>query len=173
MSDFHQKCIGMIMTFFVESGHTLSQDDINILNLGSDKWGNYIGKLTQFYKTINSGFFSCAAKGVPLTDISFIEHKFGFSLDKNYPNASNSFLKFATTYWTFKIVLDSGNTNDYNWIGAQILVKLENEIASVFFPTPGPVKIPKLFRKSMQKSLIKSSGANIDIKDFFRRNPYL
>ena len=56
---------------------------------------------------------------------------------------------------------------------AQFLSEIEHKIASVFFPTSGPVSLPVKLREKTQRDLIEASGVPIDVDNFIRGNPLL
>lgn len=129
--------------------------------------------LRPLIKPMWKGFFYCAAEGHAFLPPQLIKEKFGYSLEENYPAASASFLRFATTYWTFKLVQSELLPTHQEKFLTQLLSKFETDIASVFFPTPGPMTIPARQREEAQRELIRESGAPIDIEDFIRGNPML
>lgn len=130
-------------------------------------------EIESLYEPMWRGFFHCAAQGLAFLAPSSIKERFGRSLEENYPGASSTFLRFATTYWTFKLMEGELFPEHSNKGLAQILSKLEFEIGSIFFPTPGPVPAPEHKREQAQREIIRDSGASIDVEDFIRGNPIL
>ena len=131
-------------------------------------------RVATLYRTLSSGFFHSAAVGYAFVPPERIQHKFGSSLETRYRGATPTFVRFATSYWTLKLM------NEDLWMAfqavsgakitlhTQLLGKLENDIASVFFPTPGPMRLPQFLRKRMQRKIIVGSGADIDIRELLR-----
>lgn len=126
-------------------------------------------------EAMNCGFYKCAAEGYAFTLVSRIKERFGRSLEENYPGGSHAFLRFATSYWTLKLVQDDlwRDREHSNKLIFQLLSGLDLNIGSVFFPTPGPHKIPANLREQEQRRLILASGAKIDIEEFIKGNPIL
>jgi hypothetical protein len=130
--------------------------------------------LADLYTNIFNGFFKCAADGYEFTPENRINKWFGgISLKENYPDPSEAFIRFAKTYWTFKRIWRDLSEGYNNLIIFKLLSKLEIDIATVFFPTPGPWTIPVEKREQAQRQLILESGANIDVDEFISGNPIL
>lgn len=125
------------------------------------------------YDPLLRAFFHAAAEGHKFLPLSEIKEYFGASLEENYPGASKTFMNFAETYWTFKLVHGRMFPTHTNLAIYQLLGELEQAIASVFFPTPGPLTIGAKKREDAQRELIKESGAPIDVEDFISGNPIL
>ncbi|MFH1543185.1 MAG: hypothetical protein ABIE03_01480 [Patescibacteria group bacterium] len=124
------------------------------------------------YDNLIKGYFLLGVKGHKFTDINRIREFFGRSLEDNYPEASETFLKFATTYWTFKLYLqDFRNLSEY--YAFLILSRLEFDTASIFFPTPGLHFISSIEREKTQRELLKVLAPEINIEDFIKGNPIL
>jgi len=130
-------------------------------------------RIAELLDGASTGFFHLAAKGHAFVPVQEIKDHFGSSLKENYPGASGSFLRFATTYWTYKLMQSALFPAHHQKAISQILLQIENDIASVFFPTPGPIVIPVKQREEAQREMIKASDAPIDIEDFIRGNPIL
>jgi hypothetical protein len=119
------------------------------------------------------GFFFSGAKGHVFADPSDIAQHFGLTLERNYPEASPAFLRFAYTYWTLKIIVSSkmkvGDTLAWN-----LLAAYESQILRpLFFPTFGPSVVPPDQREAAQRLMIAKSGAPVDLDEFMRGNPIL
>ena len=129
--------------------------------------------LADLYTNIFNGFFKCADDGYEFTPENRINKWFGgVSLKENYPDSSEAFIRFAKTYWTFKRIWRDLSEDYNNLIIFKLLSKLEIDIATVFFPTPGPWKIPVEKREQAQRQLILESGAKIDVAEFISGNPF-
>jgi hypothetical protein len=118
------------------------------------------------------GYLTLAVKGYKFTEIDKIKENFGKTVEKNYPEASKSFIKFAETYWTFNLCLRSFISEKLvNYVAYSLLFDLEHRVASIFFPTPGPITIPSNERERTQREILKDF--DIDIEDFIKGNPIL
>ena len=120
-----------------------------------------------------SGFFVVATEGHTFAPLSLVKQKFGRTLEVNYPEAGPAFLAFARSYWTLKLVTDHADYSPSSLTGHQLLALLEQNVASVFFPTPGPIKIDPDQRETTQRELISRFAPGIEIEDFIERNPIL
>jgi hypothetical protein len=157
----------------VNGGGHLSNYDLEMFKEEPSEAEKYIARRGEIYESIFKGFFHCAAKGLTFVPEEKIIERYGNSIKKNYPEASNEFLKFAKTYWTLKIILDDlTDSGELECLGGHFLAKLEGDIGPVFFPFPGIIISP-LTREKSQKQLIERSGANINIEKFIEGNPIL
>ena len=142
-----------------------SREEVKYL---SDEQKKSLGK---FYDNLTKGYILLAIKGYEFTKIDRIEEKFGSTMEENYPEASESFIKFARTYWTFQIHLLEDLTGSSNYLAYSYLASLHAIIASGFFPMPGPATIPSNKREEIQREVLKDF--DIDIEDFIKGNPIL
>lgn len=122
------------------------------------------------YKAID-GFFHCAAKNVVFADVDRISKFYGRGLKQAYPGASPTFMKLARTYWTFKVVLIECLSDDS--LCVSLIATIDANFCGVFFPTPGPFGPPRTQRMVAMRTLIEGSGADLDVEDCLRSNPYL
>jgi len=160
-------------TLIVNGDGNLSNDDLEMFNEEPSKAEKYIARIGEIYGNIFKGFFHCAAKGLAFVPEERIIERYGNSLERNYPEASNEFLRFAKTYWTLKIILgDLTDSGGLECLGGHFLAKLEGDIGPVFFPYPGIIISP-LMREKSQRQLIEKSGADINIKKLIEGNPIL
>jgi hypothetical protein len=113
-----------------------------------------------------------ATDGWEFVPQSRIKERFGKSLADNYPEAGPAFLRFAVSYWTLKL-LSSDLWDERATVVAQLIAALEAQIGSVFFPTPGPVRIDPVQRETTQRALLTELAPRIDLQDFIGRNPIL
>lgn len=120
-----------------------------------------------------SGFMHLAAKGHEFPVSIGVGQLFGRSLEENYPEANEVFLKFARTYWTYTLRLDEWINRDTRTRLGDVLFNVESIIRGTFFPTPGPLKISAERREKEQRSLFRQTGAPIDVDEFMRGNPIL
>ncbi len=173
MSDYREQVFSAIRTLVTSGGGLLTDDDTNVLGKAHEVAGEYIEALAEIYNAMQYGFFHCAAIGTVMVPEDSINSRFGLSINDNYPEANEVFLRFAKTYWSLNILVNDTMQNDMEWIGAALLVKLEKSIGPLFFPFPGPATIPPSRREKDQRECIKVSGANIDIEEFMKGNPIL
>jgi len=118
-------------------------------------------------------FFEKVSKGETFGDITRIKERFGDTLESNYGISNGPFFNLAKTYWTFKIEVNDLRENDIAPVLAQILIDFEFLMASVFFPTPGPKKIPVNLRREKQRELLEEFAPDLDIDRFLNENPIL
>ncbi len=174
MENYSIYIIAALKTLIFNGEGSLSNDDLKMFKGESSKAEKDTMRIGEIYENTLKGFFHCAAKGFTFIPEEIIIEKYGRSVEQNYPEASNEFLKFAKTYWTLKILVDnlikSGKTD---CLESYFLGKLEQVIGPLFFPFPGPMKISPKMREKDQRELLKASGANIDIEKFIKGNPIL
>lgn len=63
--------------------------------------------------------------------------------------------------------------DQHDLVLAQILARTEGAIASVFFPTPGPVVIWVRQRRQQQRQMLEEYAPNIGVEAFLENNPLL
>jgi hypothetical protein len=128
--------------------------------------------LIEPYEAILFHIFQKAIRNESFGDVGKIKKEFGSSLEENYGVSTGYFLSLARSYWTFKLELDELRRNDYQLTIYQVLASAEFEIASRFFPTPGPLRTPNWTRKLTQKEFLKKYAPAVNINDYFKSNPY-
>jgi hypothetical protein len=173
MINYHEQALSALKTFVVNGGGSITDDDLSIFEKKLNEMKQHAKYFQEIYNTVFRGFFQCASKGLILAPERRVAEMFGDSIEDNYPEANEIFLKFARTYWTLKVVVHDLMENDIDWGGAHILVKLEQDIGPVFFPFPGPKRIAPSIREKFQRQLLKDYKANIDIEEFMKGNPIL
>lgn len=167
-----REAMAVLKKLVVCGGDTLAGSDEELLRKKPGTAMEHKGRMGKIYETAFNGFFHCATEGQTFVPEERIKETYGNSLKDNYPEANNSFLDFAKTYWTLKILVTS-LYEDMDWIGANIILQIERDIGSVFFPHPGPAEIYYKKREKTQRELIESSGAKIDIDEFVKGNSIL
>lgn len=106
-------------------------------------------------------------------DPSRVTHHFGRSLEENYGVTSGPFLNVAKAYWTFKLEVQDILPQYYDtWIG-QALIAVELRLAQLFFPTPGPISIPKKLRRNAQREYLQAAAPTFEIERYLKENPML
>lgn len=132
------------------------------------------------YERILRGYFYLAAEGKTVVSPTEITAQSGRTLRENYPEANDIFLRFANTYWTFRLWLDDkvrdnplGDSLQGQPVVSMLLSALEVQISGLFFPTPGPLSVEPEEREATQRQVFKTLGVPIDIKAFIIGNPIL
>jgi hypothetical protein len=128
------------------------------------------------YEGMWIGLFHAAASGVAFLPIDVVENRFHRTLEENYPEASPSFLKFARSYWTFRMLQEQLVEHHPGRVITVAFQRVERDIGSVFFPMPSPMGRPLISarrREKTQRELIRVSGAPIDVEDFIGGNAIL
>jgi hypothetical protein len=106
-------------------------------------------------------------------DPNRVTQRFGRSLQENYGVGNGPFLDVANAYWTFKLEMQDILPNYYDtWLG-QALIAVEFRIAQLFFPTPGPISMPKRLRKKAQREYLQEAAPNFAIEQYLKENPML
>jgi len=105
--------------------------------------------------------------------ITKVEQKFGNSLEANYNILNCPFIDMAKTYWTYKLEVEDLFPKYHNLVLSQVLLQIEKDIASVFFPAPGPSIIWVRQRREKQRQLLEQYASGIDISAFLENNPIL
>lgn len=173
-----KKAFQGVYEFFKRKKERMTDEQRSILLTSEDKINSqpekYLDQLNAIYKIMFNGFFCCAADGFAFVPENKIKEYYGKSLRENYPSYSSStFMKFATSYWTLKILTSQLFPKYKKLMLYQLLKKLEIEISAYFFPTPGLLVIDPIERKAVQVELLLQSGAKIDIEEFISGNPFL
>src|SRR5207245_1605199 len=128
-------------------------------------------RFKQAFDLFTRYFFKMGAQGITFGDVRKIKEMFDDSLEENYGLSSGPFLNLARTYWTFKIELDDLTAENRDFPLTTILRSLEHNVASVFFPTPGPLRMPVSARAAMQKQMLQAYAPEVDIDRFIAENP--
>lgn len=144
-------------------------------------YGNEIGtpsgdlhdRFEGLYEAAYQGFFHCAADGVAFVPVGSDGGDFDLSLEDNYPGAGAAFQRFATSYWTLR-VLEGRVARRYAGVGLQqILCGIEARIARLVFLDPDADPLEPSARAAEQRRAITESGAPIRIEEFLLGNPLL
>jgi hypothetical protein len=117
--------------------------------------------------------FTKAAAGDAFGDPGRIKQRFGESVEENYGLYQGPFINLAKAYWTYKLEIGDLFPKYGETALAVILARVEADVASVFFPTPGPYKIPVETRKAKQIELLSKYAPEMDIQRYLRENPML
>lgn len=120
-------------------------------------------------KAAIAAIFQKAANGETFGEVSRIKQVFGATLE----DKSGPFLAFAQAYWTFKVEMNDLLPKHRQLLLTQILMAAEEEVASVFFPTPGRMTIPNSKRREAQVMMLQHYAPHIDVDRFLTDNPLL
>jgi hypothetical protein len=118
-------------------------------------------------------FFKKVSNGETFGSLSRIKKQFGRSLEENYGMSSGPFINMAKTYWTYKLEVGDLIPENNDLILSQILLKIEIDIAGVFFPTRGPIEVPMNERRKTQRQILQEYATGINVDAFLANNPIL
>lgn len=129
--------------------------------------------IEEMWEVITRCFFNKIMRGETFGSISRVEERLGSPVEKNYELSSGPFVNMARTYWTYKIEVHDLFPKYYDLALSQVLLKVEGDIASVFFSTPDAAVIWVGQRREMQRKLLKQYAPKINIDIFLENNPIL
>jgi hypothetical protein len=129
--------------------------------------------LAEAYDIMTRFFYSKASRGETFGSIGRVKERFGRSLEENYGLSSGSFIDMAKTYWTYKLEVKDLFPQHSKCSLSQVLLQIENEIAGIFFPTPGPMQISVSQRREAQRQLLQEYASGMDIERFLSESPIL
>jgi len=118
-------------------------------------------------------FFKKVTLGETFGPITRVEQKFGHSLESNYAVSDGPFFDMAKTYWTCKLEIEDLLPKYYNLVMTRVLLQIEGNVGSVFFPFPGPAIIWVRERRETQRELLEEYATDMDIDAFLNNNPLL
>ncbi len=117
--------------------------------------------------------FQRAKTGTVFGELARVQQQFGRTLEENYGLTTGPFLALARTFWTFKIEVNDLFPNQVQLVMTQVLMAVEQEVASVFFPTPGPFVIPVQKRREAQRLYFAEYAPGFDVERFLNESPIL
>lgn len=129
--------------------------------------------LAEVYNIMTLFFYGKASRSETFGSLRRIKERFGSSLEENYGLSNGPFIDIAKTYWTYKLEVQDLFPEHNKCTLSQVLLKIETDIACVFFPTPGPVTIPVSLRRETQRQLLQEYAPGIDIERFLSESPIL
>jgi len=136
-----------------------------------------IGMQTEAAQTeevMHRYFFRKATDGEVFGLISRVEQRFSRgTIEQNYELSSGPYLNLAKTYWTYEMEVHDLFPDHHDLVLAQVLARVEGAIASVFFPTPGPMVIWVRQRRQQQRQILEEYAPDIDVEAFLENNPIL
>lgn len=118
-------------------------------------------------------FFEKVTRGETFGLLSRIKEKYGKTVEEHYGLSTGPFINMARTYWTFKLEINDLFPDFTNIVLSKILRTIEEDMASLFFPTPGPATIPVKKRREAQRKFLEIYAPEIDIDRFLSENPLL
>jgi len=127
----------------------------------------------QAVEAVRHLFFGKATRGEAFGPIERVQQKLGRSIEEAYGLSDGPFYNMAKTYWTFKLGVQDLVPDYTALLLTQVLLKVELDIASVFFPTPGLTRLPVRFRAWKQREMLQQYAPEIDVDRFLSENPVL
>lgn len=118
-------------------------------------------------------FWRRVCLGEGFGDTERVNSKFGVSIENNYGVQHGPFIDLATTYWTFKLEMEDILPEYYDTWLWQSLIGIEYRIRVLFFPSPGPMSMPKSMRKKAQKEYLQNAAPGFKIEKYLKENPML
>lgn len=118
-----------------------------------------------------SYFFYRATKGDVFGSLKETYDDLGESVEKRYGYSKGPFINLARCYHTFRFEVDRIEEQYWKLYFFQILRFVDNNIASVFFPTAHPAGMPIFGWKSKQKQFLSKYAPEINSKAIFSRHP--
>ncbi|MFH1798003.1 MAG: hypothetical protein ABH844_01480 [Candidatus Omnitrophota bacterium] len=173
MDNYCKKAVDVIKHLAEIGGLKFEADDLTLLEQHSNALKDNSDRIMEIRDATFKGFFKCATIGEALYPEQRIIEKFGNSITDNYPEASQTFLKFAKTYWTLKVLIYDVMEKNIDWIGGRLLCELEKIIGPLFFPFSGPHKISPDRREETQRKFLAEFAPDINVEEFMRGNPIL
>ncbi|MFX0135599.1 MAG: hypothetical protein ACFFDN_18280 [Candidatus Hodarchaeota archaeon] len=165
----------LVTSIFKEKGTQISSEKENFL-LSRLPETTTIAQKEIISETINvmtEFFFKRASHGETFGPLSRVKERFGNTIEENYGLSTGPFINMAKTYWTYRLEVADLHPNYHHLVLSKILKGVEEDIASLFFPTPGPMKIPVKKRKEDQRKILEEFVPHIDIDRFLNENPIL
>ncbi len=191
--DYLQKGIDAIKYFYQLNNETISKEELELL---TEEWDdiyflpsiddilNFPSLYSLFFECdldlwkiagiMFIGIFQASTQKYYLLPVEYIKEYYGKSVEENYPkNSSQEFLEFAKTFWTLKLLLLKLQDVYPSKVITKLFEWLEFSISSVFFPTPGPEKIPTEIREQAEIDILNKVNYSLSIESFINGNPYL
>jgi hypothetical protein len=130
-------------------------------------------RLSVLGAAMYQGLFDAATDGLPLTAVVTVRKWYKSDVIDNYPEANETFIKFATTYWTFKALVRELRLSYPNFLLTQLMDIVDGEFYPLFFPYDGPVAIDPGRRARDQARFLRRFAPRIDVAEFQAGNPIL
>ena len=129
--------------------------------------------IAETIELVTRYFFRKATLRETFGSIERVEQRFGHSIESNYDVSSGPFIDIAKTYWTYQLEIQDLPPEYHKLVLARVLFQVHGDIASVFFPTPGPAVIWVRQRRETQKELLEEYAPEMDVDVFLNNNPLL
>lgn len=136
-------------------------------------WKKFQDDVEETLEVLTRYFFRKVINRQTFGPISRVKERFKNSFEENYELRKGPFIDMANTYWTYDIEVHDFFPQHHNLMLAQILLKIERDIGSVFFPSPGEVVIWVRQRRQLQRQLLEQYAPEINIDAFLENNPIL
>lgn len=117
--------------------------------------------------------FQRAKSGSVFGELARVQQQFARTLEENYGLTSGPFLALARAFWTFKIEVNDLLPDHSDLLLTQVLMAVEEEVAGVFFPTPGPAVISVEKRREAQRLFFAEYAPDFDVDRFLNESPIL
>jgi len=136
-------------------------------------WGKFQDDVKETLEVLTRYFFRKVIDRQTFGPISRVKGRFGNSFEENYELMKGPFIDMANTYWTYDIEVHDLFPQHHNLMLGQILLRVERDIGSVFFPFPGEVVIWVRQRRQLQRQLLEQYAPEINVDTFLENNPML
>ena len=134
---------------------------------------NDVKRIGQIVAAAYLGFYDAAADGVALVAAGLVKERYGKSVRENYPEAGEAFVRFATTYWTLRTLIDRLAHSNAQCLALSLLVRIDDLLGELFFPHEGPFKVDSDRRAIDQRRFLRTFGPRVEVDDFLSGNPIL
>lgn len=129
--------------------------------------------IRETFDVLSRYFFQQASVGRLFGPVERVTSTFGRTIEQNYGLSDGPFINFAKTYWTYKLEVQDLFPQHSRISLSQTLLRVEETVASRFFPTPGPLSIPVDKRRAAQRELLEMYAPSMDIDRFLSESPVL
>ncbi len=129
--------------------------------------------IREAFDVIFRYFFQRASAGQPFGPLERVTRTFGQSIEQRYRLTDGPFIKMAQTYWTYKLEVEDLIPLHTRTSLSHVLFEVEQNIASVFFPTPGPLRMPVDKRRAAQRQLLELYAPSMGIDQFLSESAIL
>ncbi len=105
MANHCEQALLALNTLATHGGYHISDAYLLIFKKKSAKAEQHSEHLTEIYYAMFREFFHCAAQGLTLVPERKVTERFSRSIQENYPEANEVFLKLARTFWTLRVLV--------------------------------------------------------------------
>jgi hypothetical protein len=142
-------------------------------SIAHDKREEDKSKAVDMHIAMERYFWHRVCARQPFGDVGRVAEKFGSSVEENYGVKSGPFVDLAACYFTFQIEMHDILPSAHNTWLAQALMAVEHQIRILFFPTPGPLAMPKRVRKAAQRDYLRQNAPQFSVERYIKDNPML